>query len=400
MLLVLTAAAVTVRVLVLVRTPGLPFDMSSIRAAGDQLRSSPLDLYALNPADGRTPVWPYGPVFAAWAAIPAALFDVSSMAWQVSSRLLQVCADLLVGLLAVNHLAQRGAGMPRRTAAYALVVAGPVLLLVSGIHGQIDVVAFAASCGALLLWVRGGSHRAVAAGLLIAVGLAVKQPSALLLIPMLLDARRLRERVTLVAAAVVPAALVTLPFVAQQPDGFRAAVGYDGILGFGGTVFLLQPSLAMARIVGGAPHPIGAVRQLRSISSVIVLVALALAVYLIHRWRVPLEDAWAVLALLVPAVAPVSAPWYFSWGVITLAMAGRLRSCLALQVVALVPMVLLYRGLFGGLLPDSSTVSAFVTRVAVHLYAPSMIVLAAVSAAIAVRLLLLARSAQVGSAVP
>jgi hypothetical protein len=392
LLLVLTAVAVGVRVLVLVRTPGVLFDMTSIRTAGDQVRSSPLDLYSVNPSGG-TPVWPYGPLFALWAAIPAALFDATSMAWQVSSRLLQVCADLLVGLLVVNHLARRGHGPARRAAAFALIVIGPVLLFVSGIHGQIDVVAFAAGCAAVLLWVRGGSHRAVTAGLLISVGLATKQPSALLLVPLFLDARQLRERLTLVVAAALPAAVVTLPLVLAQSGGFRAAAGYDGVLGFGGSSFLLQPSLAIVRITGGVPHPTAHVNQLRSHSSIVVVVVVAIAVFLIHRWRVPLEDACAVLVLLVPALAPVSAPWYFCLGVITLAMAGRLRSCLALQVVAFVPMVLLYRHLVGDLLPDSSAVSSSMTKLAVHLYAPSMIVLAAVGAAIAVRLLLLARAA-------
>ena len=175
-------------------------------------------------------LYPYPPP---WAAVEAgsewlARHGVGRFA--VNVKLPVLAADLaIVALLA--HAAALGAAAPVAAWLYAV---HPVSVLVGGAHGQFDAIPLAFLLAAVLLVERG---RRDASALALAAGIATKSfPVLALPLLALSGGASARSFVRYALLALVPGALLLLPFAALDPEALRRELfGYGGIADFGWT---------------------------------------------------------------------------------------------------------------------------------------------------------------------
>src|SRR5207302_10782054 len=104
-----------------------------------------------------------------------------------------IAADAAIAWLVQAGLGRAGASDRTRLSACALVALGPAFALISGMHGQIDSVAILPAVLALVVWERGGSRRALAAGLLIGRAASIKTAPGLMVLALLPSVRSRRE---------------------------------------------------------------------------------------------------------------------------------------------------------------------------------------------------------------
>jgi hypothetical protein len=337
---ILVAAGIVVRVVLAFTTDGQPFDMESLRLQRIAIGDDPLHAYeALNsPEAGYR--FPYPPGFLAFVALAGGLSDLTGLAFTSLVRLPSVLADGAIALIVHDHLRRRGAAGRTRIAAVALVALGPSFIAISGYHGQIDSLAILPGVAALWVWMHGPQERrALYAGALIGVGIAIKTAPVFLLLALLPAVRSRREAVVLVAAAVAIPAAVTAPFLIATYDEVRRALGYRGFPGTSGLSLLLQPELAEQ-----INHPVdrnGAVDFIYEKGQWIVALALA-GVAAFARRRSPLERA-VLIWIAFYCVTPTFFVQYLVWGLPFFVMAGRLRLALAVQAIAIVPTIVFYR---------------------------------------------------------
>src|SRR5438105_1919942 len=164
--LLLIGGGTLLRLLWTLRTHGLLYDMESFRMVAAAVVHHPLHLYgALN--HGVDYRWPYPPAYLPWIAASRGLASAVDLPFRVGVVLPAIAADAAIAWLVQAGLGRAGASDRTRLSACALVALGPAFALISGMHGQIDSVAILPAVLALVVWERGGSRRALAAGLLI-----------------------------------------------------------------------------------------------------------------------------------------------------------------------------------------------------------------------------------------
>ena len=334
------AAGIALRLVLAFATDGQAYDIQSFRLVRNALGDDPLHAYAtLNGADVGYR-WPYPAGFLPLVSLAGAASDLTGLAFTSLLRVPSIAADAAIALIVHDHLRRRGSDERTRLAAVALVMLGPSFVAISGYHGQIDSVAILPGVAALWVWLHGPQERrALYAGALIGLGVAVKTAPLFLLLALLPAVRSRREAVVLVAAAAAIPLAVTAPFLFATPEEVRHALGYRGFPGTSGLSLLLQPELA-EQITRSVDRN-AAVDFIYDQGQVIVALALvAVAAY--ARRRDPLE--WAALIWIAfYCVTPTFFVQYLVWGLPFFVMAGRLRLALAVQAVALVPTVLFYR---------------------------------------------------------
>ena len=345
-LLALIASGIAMRLAWVAQTGGVTFDMESLRQLAAALGAHPLQLYGdLNPEGVYR--WPYPPGYFPWVIVSDALDGAGIVGFRAAIVLPAVVADAAIAWLVQAGLGRVGADERTRLAGAAVVVLGPSFALVSGFHGQIDAVAILPAVAALLVWERRGSRRALAAGLLIGVGISIKTAPGLMLLALLPTVRSRREAMTLLTAAAALPLAALAPFLVTDAAGVARALGYGGIPGQGGLTLLADPNLAR-HWVQNRPgvEPNGLVTFLSGHGSVLTGAALLAATAFAARRRMGVRETAVVLWLTFYVLGTGFAFQYAIWGLPFLLLAGRLRWAVALQAGLLVPALMFYAGPF------------------------------------------------------
>jgi len=345
-LLALLAGGLVIRLTWLLQTGGVPFDLASIRMTAAALLDQPLQLYGdINPPNQYR--WPYPPGYFPWVLASHGLDSIGLVRMRVGAVLPAVVADLALAWVVQAGLGRIGAAERTRLAAAGLVALGPSFALISGFHGQIDAVAILPAVLALLVWERGGSRRALAAGLLIGFGASIKTAPGLMVLALLPTVASRREALTLISAAVAVPLAALAPFLVADADGVTRALGYGGIPGQGGVTMLANPDLARFWVQGATDiHVNGVVRVLSDNGSLITATALLAAGLVAARRRMEPRQAAVLLWCTFFVVGTAFAFQYAVWLLPFLLLAGRLRWAAALQGALLVPALLYYGGPF------------------------------------------------------
>ena len=251
----------------------------------------------------------HGPLTALGVQIAAWVGDVVPLGERLLVRVPAILADAGSTLL-VYGLVARTRGSKAGLAAAALIGLNPVLILVSGFHGNTDSVFIVLTLAAIFLIGRG---RSTLAGVSYAAAMAVKivpilvAPAILFSMP----AGAQRRRFAFVTA--VTSALMWLPALAVDFAGVvREVFLYRGFVGAWGLSSLFADTTGVATSVPG-----------RELWTMLLLSAVAVSGYLMGR-RGPerIEAAVAASFLVFLVLAPGFGMQYLAWPVAFLVVAG------------------------------------------------------------------------------
>lgn len=327
-----------IRVVLAWKTYGVAYDMRSLEIIAHALQPGGIGTYD-------TVRWPYPGGFLPflWAAKWAT--DHLGLRFDGVVQLPAIVADLGIACLVTAALRWAGFGERRALFGAGLVALGPSFIVISGYHGQIDSVAALPALAGVLVWVRGGSRRALLAGLLIGLGAATKQPLAFTALALMPSARSWRERGVVIACVAIVPVISVLPWLITTPHEVLNAMRQNsGVPGFGGVSAFAQPGLTRywALVHGPAPAASSATLALVDIQRYAVAAA-ALATTAIAWWRglSPLRAA-SLLWLAVFVVNPNFAYQYLIWGLPFFIAAGYLTRVFVLQLLLLPPTLWLY----------------------------------------------------------
>jgi hypothetical protein len=349
-LLLIIAAGVAIRLLFGFFTEGSAFDIGSLKLVDEALREDPLDVYGnvnVELHDAGVEFvnyrWPYPPAFFPWLLGTTSLEARTGISFHVLIELPAIAADAVLAWLAYRYAALRDASERTRLAAAAVVALGPVFIAISGHHGQIDSLAILPAVYALIVWERRDSSRgALAAGLLIGLGGALKTTPLLMLFALLPTARSRGEGLRLAGAALAVPAAMMLPFAIADPDGVASLADYSGAPGLGGLSLLVQPGLVGDWLVDVTRTLSGPSRELFDHGSLLTGAALLAAAATLMRFRAPPRVAAVVLWLTLWVFGAGFFFQYLIWGLPFIVLCGWIRAAAALQAAVLVPMLLFY----------------------------------------------------------
>lgn len=345
------AVGLVARVVVAFKTYGVRYDIDSLTMVREALASGPLDLYS-DVNSGPTNRWPYLSGYLPLVALAGWVADATGTAFHGLTQLPQILADLAIAWFVQDFLGRRGHGERTRLAAAALVVLGPAFWMTSGYHGQVDSVAILPAVVALWLWDRSppGARRALVAGALIGVGVSVKTVPLVMLVALLPSAVSNRERLALVAPALLVPLVAMAPFLIEDFDGVRHSLeGHRALPGIGGISLVVQPELANAWLHPGSGTELSALsRTLHDHQAwfVAALMAPFVAVVLVRRVAATMAAALLWAALLVFGVG--FAHQYVLWALPFALMAGYLWQVAAVQAALFVPAAMMYWHPFDG----------------------------------------------------
>lgn len=328
----LVAAGVALRVIWAVTTRGLEYDVANFELLDRLLREDPLGVYG-DLGDRR---YPYPPGYLPVVWLCGRLSAVTGVPLEAMIALPPILADVAIALL-VHRFAP---GSDRaRLAAAALVLLGPVFLVTSGYHHQMDAVAILPAVAAVAL-----TLRPAVAGALVGLGAALKTVPGIVVLALLPHARGARERLLLLGGAALTTGLVTLPWLLADAGALLRQLDYTGVPGAGGLSLVVHPEAALRWLVRPVA-PNGAEQLLIDARWLVVAVVAATAAAL---WRRRPDPAWgaALLFLALWTFGPALFLQYFVWGLPFLVLAGRLRLALVLQALLVVPLALFYGGPF------------------------------------------------------
>lgn len=353
---VLLAAGLLLRLVLIVRSPGVAPDIASLHLVADLFLADPLAVYDINVATEMQSAanrWPYPPGLLPVVGAVDVAAGLSGISFERLVRVVFVAADLAIALLVRHALAARGATAHAQLAAVALVALGPCFFFISAVHGQIDAVAWLPALAAVLLWdARRDRPRALGAGLLLGLAVAVKTTPLVLVLALLASARSRREAFTLVGATVAVPALALAPFLLAAPEGLSALGGYRGIGGRGGLTLLVQPELALLQLSGVIPELSGMTEFLLDHTALVLAPPLLLVAAALRYRRTPAPVAAVVVVLTFYVFSAVVLPQYFLWVVPFLLVAGFLRTATLLQLALLPVLVAIYLNLLDPVRPE------------------------------------------------
>lgn len=338
----LLGVGTVVRLVVMALTSGQPYDMGSFHIVLNALRDNAFDTYSVvNTSDGQFH-WPYPPAFFPWILMAGHFAGTTALSFADLIRLPSIVADAAIAWLVQDFLGRRGATERRRLFAAGLVALGPSFIVISGYHGQIDALAILPAVGALWLWEHGDAgRRALLAGLLIGLGVALKTVPGLVLIALLPTVRSWREAARLIgAAAAVPLAML-IPFFVSDPSGVRHLADYGGVPGAGGLTLLVQPDLARV-LLAKAPHYSEASLTLYDYKGLVNAVALVTVGALVFVRRLSAPRAAVLVWLAVWSFGTGFLFQYLVWGLPFLLLDDHLVAAVVLQIVGLVAALLFY----------------------------------------------------------
>lgn len=336
-------AGLLLHVILALATHGQAFDMGSMKIVRQNLSAHGFEIYRfVNVGNIR---WPYPPLFFPWIALSGAVAGSHVHVFEVIVRLPAIAADGALAWLVQEYLRGRGAHESSRLAAAALIVFGPVFVIVAGFQSQIDAVAILPAVLAVFAWERlDGLRRPLVAGALIGLGASVKTVPIFMVLALAPSARSWRDLALLASAAVAVPLAVLLPFMIATPGAPQGVLrGYHGYPGQGGPTLAVQPGLTFTYLKEVMAHYNGL--TLRIVKHAALLGgALYLAVgAFLARYRPPPALAASLLWLATYALSPAFFFQYLVWGLPFFVMAGYLRAAAALQAGVLLPMIFFYQ---------------------------------------------------------
>jgi hypothetical protein len=357
-----------VRLAVAFATYGERFDIGSFRFTDIALRAHGFNAYSAANiySDAGVFSWPYLAGGMPLLLLSGELTRVLGLPFHGIFQIWPILADVGIAWLVQAYLANRGATERTRLAAAALVIAGPSFAVVSGFHGQFDSVAILPAVAALYVWDRmeAGARRAVVAGVLIGVGIALKTAPGLMLFALLPACRSWREGLQLLAGAASIPVITVLPFLISDPSGVAEIANYQGVPGQGGLSLLAHPSLVGYWIHGDPLAFNGLSSWLTDHAAIVVGIPLAITAVLLFRHRPPPALAASLLWLCFFAFSPNLLLNYAIWGLPFFLMAGYVREVLAIQVLLLVPTVIRYGATLEGPWDAGAVVGIYATFMA------------------------------------
>jgi len=341
-----------VRLVVVHLTSGDVFDLGSMVLVHDRLQVDPLHVYSgvIEAVGGvGPPRWPYPPGFFPLIAAAGSAASRLGIGFEELLRIPGVLADAGIAWLVQGYLAGQGYGPRARVAAAALVALAPAFGIISADHGQIDAVAILPAVGALLVWERAApDRRALAAGLLIGLGAALKTTPVFVVLALLPWARSRREAGTLVAASLLVPLAALAPFLLADGHGVLRALGYHGAPGFGGISLFVQPDLASGWLGTEVVRLTDASRTVSDAAPGILALTLAALGVLLWRVRPPVAVGASLVYLAVYVSGVDFFLNYLVWGLPFFLMAGWLWPVALLEVAWLIPLGVRYlRPAFG-----------------------------------------------------
>jgi hypothetical protein len=145
---------------------GWKFDIDSAYIVERLLATHPLHVYS-------SFRYPYPGGFLPVIYLARALALGTGVAFSSAFKLPSILADAGIAATVWWGLARRGVEPHLRLLGAALISLGPLMILISGYHGQIDASAILPALLAVVLWQRGGERRAWQAGLLVGLGASI-----------------------------------------------------------------------------------------------------------------------------------------------------------------------------------------------------------------------------------
>lgn len=303
------------------------FDLMNFRESVEALGDDGFDFYGSLNA-GPVAGFPYPPGYLPWLV----LAETAGSGFAFAVRLAPITADIALAWLVQRSLRADGAQQRTALCAAGLIVFGPQVFVTSAVEGQFDSVAILPAVVAVLLWRSDGPRRAIAAGLLIGLGAALKTVPLLLVAALLPTARSRSEGVRLIAVALAVPLTSLAPFIVADPAGVLATLRYHGYPGGGGLNIVLQPGLA-----DYSTERLGTtVEVLQHLNAPMVLVMTGALTWLLWRRRVEPIRAAAILWLGLFVAGVNWYPQYLNWGLPFFLMTGWV-TWVALMEVALLP---------------------------------------------------------------
>lgn len=323
-------------------TNGEPYDMESFRLVRDALDQGALDVYTYFAHRGEVR-WPYPPAFFPWIWSAGRLATLGGPNFAFWIRVPTILADAAIAWVVQDFLGRAGRGAGTRLLAAGLVSLGPSFIAIAGYHGQFDAVAILPGVIAVSLWTRTQEPwRAVAAGLLIGLGGALKTVPILLVLALLPTIRSRREGVTLLAATAVPVIVAFLPFAIAGTLPALHVLSYRGLPGAGDLSLAAQPDLAELALGIQYRTNSGLSQLLMDHGSILIVAGLLGVAFVGARTRGPAPQMAVLLWLAVYAFGVNFFFQYLVWGLPFLLMAGYLRTVLVAQLVLILPTLLFY----------------------------------------------------------
>ena len=391
------AAGVAGRAVLAFATVGVEFDINNYVLVDEALRTEGLDVYtAVNGEANPDEIlrWPYLSAFFPFVLLTGELSRGLGVEFHGVIQIWPIAADAALAWLVQAYLGRRGSSENTRLLAAGLILLGPCFAVVSGYHGHFDSVAILPAVAALCVWQTrsdsaGAVRPALAAGLLIGLGIALKTAPGLMLFALLPTCRGRQEVLALLGGAAAVPVLGAIPFLLADPDGVRTVAEYRGVPGQAGLSLIAQPELAQfwlnATVVSIGSLP----SELIDRSSLIIGIPMLVTVILLIRRRTEPAVAATVLWLVFFVFSPSLLLHYAVWGLPFFLMAGYVKQVLALQAFLLVPIFIRYWVIADG--PWGSEQIAYV-------YAALMII--ATLAALAALSLLMLRIWRTGKLAP
>lgn len=332
----LLAAGALIRLVVAFSTYGVAYDIDSLSIVGAQVFTHPGAIFG-------TMRWPYPGGFLPLAGLAHIIAADTGVPFHGIIQIPSIIGDTVLAALVAYWVGLRGGGEGERLGGAALVALGPSFIVISGFHGQIDAVAIAPAMFGVLLWCRGGTHRALACGLLIGLGGAVKTVPLFLLLALLPSVRDRAESVRLLGAAAVLPLVSILPLaLGSISDTGHALTMNHGLPGIGGPSLFVQPTLIDHWLYGTPTKLSTFVQFLLDYQNVIVAMAVLAAGSLAYMRRIPPLEAACLIWLAVYVANPNWEYQFLVWGLPFFLAARRLREVALLQLALLLPTTQIY----------------------------------------------------------
>ncbi|MCA1836858.1 MAG: glycosyltransferase 87 family protein [Actinobacteria bacterium] len=334
---ILAGLATAVR-LVLAFTLGTNGDITHMLWVALVLRDEPLNAYS---AQGSVLSWPYLPGYFPVVLGIRELSEATGASFAAIARLPVIAANIGLAWLVDAELRRRAAAESTRLLAALVLLFSPLLVLESGWHAQLDIVATLLAVAGVVAWGRVATERrAFAAGALIGGAIAVKTVPGVVGIALLPHARDRRELASLVATMAAVPFVLALPWILHDVHAISYRAGhYRGLPGLGGLSLLIQPHTAELWF-NGASLPLSHwQRELQHHASLIAYTGILIASAVVLLRRPPPAVGAVLLLLAVYAAAANWTPYYLLWILPFLILAGWARAAVLSQLVLLIPLV-------------------------------------------------------------
>jgi|SRR5579859_239952 len=250
-------------------------------------------------------IYPYPPLWVWLELLAHGLATLYPIRFGLWIRLPVILADC--GIVALLWNIGYKHSLRRATLFSLLYGLNPISVIITGLHGQFDalLVLFTLLSIYLLIW----TQRVHWSALALSIAIAWKSFPALFIIPCILDLPQLRRKLGFAILAMLPVALLLLPFALNSYQAvIRELLGYRGVALLG----LMVPLRLIYVPIVGSSFPLDTTLQILGWSGALFAVLYAIQVV----WVMPRQDLLArmilTLALFYSAYAGIS-PQYLVW---------------------------------------------------------------------------------------